>query len=547
LKIYDNHSRRVLTIKEKITIISVGQEEVPIDSKYTLLNGKIKKNLLNKYKNKSFLELSKTLNEISLEKFVEVLKEESEDSQNLIKSNKILDFLNQYRQKISDNITITSQFNEIMQNLVLVFRYNALLKQKKILSREIEISSQFKKSSDIKASTDLLKKLNESVMKNKNKLEFLKEDYLQPKNQIEKINKEIRDLNNKIQNLTNQKKKYFGEINKITRIMSSETPETKNKIDNDSQSNLTNAEKIKNYQKKAKDTQFEINTIKSKINELQQRLDELAPNFNLYEKDYLNLQNIINTEEERIKDLQSKLKERINDDKELSINDFGQIDVNSIRPTQEIKENIKEIDLELKRIKISEDYFNSQKPQDLSQVISKINELDQKVINNHPELTIDINEKEIKDSLEQFRELENKINKIEILTNKFLPEINLKSRFGIVVPEIYDQFLIYIEFNRKETDKISFDGLTTPEKIFFIIIFYISIKLLFNKNDIIFSNVSILSQYNKAGSIYRTIRKLIPIFEQDKNLTNQNLIFILSNLELKKEIKSLKVITIKES
>ena len=65
------------------------------------------------------------------------------------------------------------------------------------------------------------------------------------------------------------------------------------------------------------------------------------------------------------------------------------------------------------------------------------------------------------------------------------------------------------------------------------------------KNDnIIFSNLFIPSIYNKAGSIFRTIRKILPLFENEEDLSPFNLIFILSNLEMKKEIKNLKMITI---
>ncbi|MFW9987862.1 MAG: hypothetical protein ACFFC3_04340, partial [Candidatus Odinarchaeota archaeon] len=87
---------------------------------------------------------------------------------------------------------------------------------------------------------------------------------------------------------------------------------------------------------------------------------------------------------------------------------------------------------------------------------------------------------------------------------------------------------------------------TTPEKVFFIIVFYISIKLHTKSKNIILSNISILTKYNKAGSIYRTIRKILPLFEKDDILLGFNLIFILSNLELKKEIKNLKIKTIQE-
>ncbi|MFX0145427.1 MAG: hypothetical protein ACFE9C_15290, partial [Candidatus Hodarchaeota archaeon] len=111
----------------------------------------------------------------------------------------------------------------------------------------------------------------------------------------------------------------------------------------------------------------------------------------------------------------------------------------------------------------------------------------------------------------------------------------------------FSNFLCNLSFLRNDKEQLKFEELTTPEKIFFIIVFYLSIELHTNTKNIVFSNTSIINQYNKAGSIYRTIRKILPIFEMDDKLSKFNLVFILSNLELKRTIKNLNIITIKES
>ena len=131
--------------------------------------------------------------------------------------------------------------------------------------------------------------------------------------------------------------------------------------------------------------------------------------------------------------------------------------------------------------------------------------------------------------------------------NKFLKAIDLNSQIRILINEDRKNLFISILFTRGDKEKTKFADLTTPEKIFFIIVFYLSTKLHINKTNIIFSNVSILSKYNKAGSIYRTIRKILPKFEFEEDLSKLRLIFILSNLEFKKEIKNLKITTIQES
>jgi len=121
------------------------------------------------------------------------------------------------------------------------------------------------------------------------------------------------------------------------------------------------------------------------------------------------------------------------------------------------------------------------------------------------------------------------------------------SYFRIHLREDNDNFLINIHFIRSSQDRLTFNELTTPEKIFFIITYYISIEFQVKNKNIIFSNLFIPSNFNKAGSIYRTIRKMLLIFESDENLSSFNLIFILSNLELKKSIKKLNIITIQEN
>ncbi|MFX1417392.1 MAG: hypothetical protein ACFE9N_00585 [Promethearchaeota archaeon] len=462
----------------------------------------------------------------------------------------MLDFLIEYHKITHKNIDINSQYNEIVESLILIVNYNMLLNQKQYLLRELELSKHYKKSSEITASSELLEKLNESLVSNKTKLKLLEMDFLHRKNQIDQVNEKLADFNSKIQELTKQKKHCFSQINKITREMSEDVPGLKNEKKGntiETNNNLSNAERIKRLQKTAKEIQFEINKNKSKVDQIQFKLEELRPIFEIYKKDYHTLLDIINTEEKRIKDLQSELKEKIKDDDIATFQNDDLNYVKSIRPINEIKEKLQKIETQLDKLVISKNYYNPQNPIDLSLIITQLKEFDEKVKNLETEITITTNEKEISESLDQFRELENHLNEIEILINKFITEINLISQFRIIVKENLNSFLIELKFMRNDNPPVNFEELTTPEKIFFILVFYISIKLHIRIENIILSNVSILSKYNKAGSIFRTIRKILPIFEIDNDLSNYNLIFILPNLELKKVIKNLKTITIKES
>ena len=150
--------KKVLIIQKDKSIISIGSKDVPIKDKFTLINGKIKKNLLNKYKNNLFLEISENLNKIPIEKYIAFLQEESVECHDLLKSRRLLNFIYEYRKIVSSNIVLFSQYNEVVDNLILILRYNLLFKKKESLLKELELSKQYKKSSDITASTDLIKK-----------------------------------------------------------------------------------------------------------------------------------------------------------------------------------------------------------------------------------------------------------------------------------------------------------------------------------------------------------------------------------------------------
>jgi len=165
-------------------------------------------------------------------------------------------------------------------------------------------------------------------------------------------------------------------------------------------------------------------------------------------------------------------------------------------------------------------------------------------INDKDEVLISHKNDEINDSIKNFRKIEILNRKIEDLLNKFLIEINLETRFQLIISKDYKDFSLNIELIRSNKEILSFEGLTTPEKIFFVIMFYISIQIHLNFKNIIFSNLFVPNIYNKRGSVYRTIQKIIPIFEKENKLKKFNLIFIISNLELKKPIKNVKIIKI---
>ncbi|MHA2036809.1 MAG: hypothetical protein ACW98X_10270 [Promethearchaeota archaeon] len=527
---------------------SIGSKDVSIQERYTLINGKIKKAQIENLKNEAFTGVLKELNVISLNKFIKLYQGRNEKFSKIEKSLELLDLFEEFIDIMEKNIETLSQYYKFIQSMILIFRRKALQKNKEHLLKELEITEQFKQFSDIKATTNLLQKLNESMEGNKKKLKYVEEDYFQRKNQYDKLIKQKNDYTSSIQELTKLKKSCFSQINKITREMSGNSTNQKDKsegiveIDN----NLTNAQKIRALQKKAKDVQIEIRELNSNLGELNLRYEEFNPLYKTYKQDYEKLIDLIENDATKVEELKLNLRKKVKENEKETFQDEDIVDLKSIRSKQEIEKAISNTISELKSISIPNDLIDSQNTEDLSFVIKKLNHFSDTASALEKDIRISKEETEIEEIFEAFQKVEIIISDLEHLINLFLSKINLTSHFQVLLSDDNKMFYVQSSFTRNNKEQLIFDELTTPEKIFFIIIYYISIEIQLKNNNIVFSNLFIPSNYNKAGSIYRTIRKIIPLFESE-DLSNFNLIFILSNLEMKKEIKNLKVITIQES
>ena len=476
-----------------------------------------------------------------MESFIKMYQKQSIDYSLCEKAPNMLILFNKYRNVIIKNIETVSQYTQTIELLILQFKLNLILKLKENLLNEIEIRRELQKSSDFTASSDLLNKLNESLVINKKKLEYLEEDYFKHRNQIDQFKITLDSLRLKVEKLTKQKKEYFSNINKITREMGGNSNNQEHKLEDnlDFDENLTNSQRIRALQKRARETQNEINRINSRFSKTKLKYEEFRPLFETYEQDYQRIIEMIELDEKKISELESKLELKIN----ISRNSMplDKIKLQSIRTIQEIENDIKEADSEIKVIS-----FQGIDPKNFNKCTNKIKEFDKFLSDNGSEIKIDKNVGELKGIFKAYQKFEINVDELESIINKFLVEVNLKASFRLLLSKDNQKFIIQLNFIRNNKESIDFNELTTPEKIFFVIILYISFELQIDKHNIIFSNLIIPVEFNKAGSIFRTIRKIIPIFEKEKNFGKFNLIFIFSNLEMKKEVKNLKIIKIQK-
>ena len=538
----------ILLINKNRTEINIGENKIFIEDRYTLVQGKFKLNQFHDYYNDDYLQIQENLDLIPVEKFIKVMSNESNSLFGLINFTKILDILSGYSTIVENNIEIYLKFSKNVEILYTLYKLIYFSSKKKILYRELELSKIRKSSSDILATADLMKSLTESINNNKVKLDYIKEDYFQRKNQIDKIKEDLTTYETLIQEQSQKKKNCFNQINKITRQL--EGSKTENEDDSflrlGIDTNLTNSEKIRALQKKAKDTQYEINKIRLRSKQSQAEFEELSPNYEIYRNDYEEILEAINKEEKRLRQVQKNYGNELKENKDVQFGETEELLSRPIRPSLEIEQEIINIESELDNLSFPANLNKKNLPSNVPVMIEKFKEIDTILRDNDEKINISATEEEIEEIFEHFRIFENIIKDVESITNKFLKTIQLQIQFNLVTNQMNTAFLIKTDFTRNYKNRVNFENLTTPEKIFFIISFYISCKVLVNSKNIIFSNLFILPIYNKRGSIYRTIRKIIPLFETDEKLSDVSIILLMSNLELKKDIEKLKIIKINE-
>jgi len=519
-----------------------------INERFTLILGKIKKSEISSYANTSIQKCLNQLNCIPIKDFIESFDLAATKYSELKKVLALVRYLNAFSHKSKINSDNIFQLYSLFQNFKNLLELNHLLKNKEKLLDELEISKTYEKEIALSTITELIQDLEESIKNNQKKLTYFEEDYHKHKNQIESIKEKISEYRNQIANLNKEKKSFFSEINKITRQFETtieEKPKKNNKIEKNEY--ISNSERIKQLQNKAREIQFQINQLRAKIEEKEVKISKLDPQFKLYKEDHDKFTSLIQNDKTRIKELKEKLKSEFKESKiHLEVENQKRERI-IFKTKKEIEKEMSLIEQKITQIEVPEEYYNPTNPQDFSKIQHEILELLNKVKNKKKEMQINSTETEFSQIIKQFEILENIVDRIESLINILLNEINLKTEFLITMKNIEEKLFIEIIFIRNEKERLKFEKLTTPEKVFFAVVFYITIEILNNSQCIIFSNLLIPDSYNKRGSIERTIKKIIPLFSTESCLSDIKLIFIISNLDIKLDINNLNLIKVEES
>ncbi|MBN1214099.1 MAG: hypothetical protein JXA99_01530 [Candidatus Lokiarchaeota archaeon] len=449
----------------------------------------------------------------------------------------MLSFLKIFRKVSNNNISILDDIINLIESTYTYSNTILLKNEIRSLQEELELSTIRDKSSLLSAKTDFIHKMELNIEKNSEKLSFLEEDYQKIKKKKDKIEKKIQKYKEDVKELSQKKKDKFDVINKITRNM--EDPDNKsNEIL--IEANLSNSEMIKKLRIEAKEIHNQINQTKLDLNESNEELKKIAPKYNLYKKDYDDLSSIIQKESIKLKETKIEIDKETSDNIKTDtgkINQFGKI-----RSSDTIKRDLNEKQRALNQINLFKNSLKVKAKEDFSGLRKKISDITTFINKNQEKIIFFPNEGDIISSIENFRDLELLTIKVEDQLNQFLLTINLKAELKIKLET--KEFFIQISFIRNNKEIVKFENLTTPEKVFFVIMFYISMKIILKFKNIIFSNLFIHQNYNKRGSLFRTIEKIIPIFKTNKQLADKNLIFIISNFEMNRSISNVKLIKI---
>lgn len=501
-----------------------------IKNKFNIIQGKFLSQDLNQLQLGNYISLLDDIPKISLEKLLILYKKNSKGQKNLIDNINFIEIIAKYTQITQKDIEFLDKYLSFLESCISLLKLNHLNLEKKKLKIELKIAQERNKSAEIATKITLLNKLNESINEYHTRLKLFEEDFLSIKNQKKMLELNLENLKKTQIILKKEQKDIFNQINILTR-------EEENQSDNQNK-------KIETLRKNAKILRDKINNLKQKIENSQYKLNQNMPKFKEFDKIYHNLKENLEIDKKKMKNLQMELEEVIDLDKLDEETEYGLKELSYIRPISLIKSSINNITKEIIKIEsFNHKYFKNENDlliKDLEQFKSNLDDFFSKELKE-----FDINE--LKSKIKSLNKLGIWLYKFQKLLNEFLETINLKISidfFFNLTPNFAKNSQIIINFKRVKEEAVIYDNLTTPEKVFFIICFYLTIESLKNKRNIIFTNLSIPKDYNKKGSIFRTLTKIMPVFNESPDLKEKSLTFLISGFKLSKDIKNVQLYNI---
>ncbi len=501
-----------------------------IKNKFNIIQGKFLSQDLNQLQLGNYIHLLDDVPKISLEKLLILYKNNSKGQKNLIDNINFIEFIAKYTQITQKDIKFLDKYISFLESCISLLRLNQLNLEKKKLKTELKIAQERNKSAEISTKITLLNKLNESIKEYNTRLKLFEEDFLPIKNQKKMLEDKLGNLKKTQIEFRKEQKDIFNKINILTR-------------EEESQNNDQN-EKIETLRKNAKILRDKIDDIKQKIENSQYKLNQNLPKFKEFDKIYHNLKENLEIDKKKMRNLRIELEEVIDLNKLDELTESGLKELSYIRPISLIKSNIDNITNEIIKIEsFNQKYFKNKNNLLIKDLKMFKSNLDNFFSNQLEEF--DSNELESK--IKSLKKLGIWLYKFQKLLNEFLETINLKISIDFflnLTPNFAKNSQIIINFKRFKEEAIIYDNLTTPEKVFFIICFYLTIESLKNKRNIIFTNLIIPEDYNKKGSIFRTLTKIMPIFNESPDLKEKSLTFLISGFKLTKDIKNVQIYNI---
>jgi len=471
-----------------------------------------------------YLNVLSDIPKISLEKFLSLYKKNIKEQKALLKIINFIETIAEYTQTTQKDIKFLDKYISFLEICNLFVLLSQLHIEKNKLMTEIKIAEKREKSAELNTKIILLNKLNESINDYNTELKLFEEDYLSIKNQKNLLEKTLENKNRTQTSLKKEQKNIFNQINKLTR-------------ENATLSNDQN-KKIEELRTNAKILRDKIKKLKHKIENSQRKLNQIGPKFREYDKIYQNLKKNIEIDEGKIQKIRAELEDFIEIDKLDKVSLPSLKEISNIRPMSIIKPNFDDISKKILKIEnINQKYFSFENDfliKDLEQFRINLEEF----FSNEMK-TFD--KKEIESNIKSLKQLGIRLYNFQKQINEFLVTINLKSSIEFelnLTPALTKSSKIFINFNRGKDKHVQFNNLTTPEKVFFVICFYLTIEILKNKNNILCTNLLIPKDYNKQGSIIRTLTKIIPILLENPALKDKKFTFLFSGFKLTKDIKN---------